>query len=189
MNDLYSEIEKYIPFDEREMTDKEVMLEFIKTNKDVLTRNNRIGHFTASAWIVNKAKTKVLIVYYNIYNSWAWVGGHADGDSNLLRVIKKEIAEETGITKLKLLHDGIYSLNIVTVDPHIKKGKFVNSHLHFDIEYLFEADENDSIRIKEDENSNVGWIDIDKILQYCSEEKMKPIYARLNEKLKNTSKF
>lgn len=181
---IYNEILNYIPFDEKEENDKKVMLEYIKNNEDVLTRNNEIVHMTVSAWIVNKDKTKVLMIHHNIYNSWAWIGGHADGDDDFLRVAKKEVEEETGITKLKLLTDKIYGLNIVTVENHIKRGKQVNSHLHFDIEYLFEADENDQLRIKEDENSGVKWIDINEVIKYTTEEKMKPIYKRLIDKLK-----
>lgn len=181
---LYDEINNYVPDDELDQVNKEVMLDFIKNNDDVLTRNNRIAHFTTSAWIVNKDRTKVLMAFHNIYNSWAWVGGHADGDSNLLRVVKKEIEEETGVSKVNLLYDGIYGINIITVNNHIKRGKVVNSHLHFDIEYLFEASEEDEIRIKEDENSQVGWINIDEVDKYCSEEHMKPIYDKLTKKLR-----
>ena len=70
---LYDEIKSFKPFDEREEEDQKAMLEFIENNDDVLTRNNRIGHFTTSAWIVNKERTKVLMIYHNIYKSWAWV--------------------------------------------------------------------------------------------------------------------
>ena len=182
---LYKQILEYIPYDEKESADKETMLEYIKNTEDVLTRNNKIVHMTTSAWIVNKERTKVLMIYHNIYDSWAWVGGHADGDDDLLHVVKKEIEEETGLSNVKLLLDGIYGLNIITVDNHIKRGNIVNSHLNFDIEYLFEADENDLIRINEDENSGVKWIDIDEVEKYSTEEKMKPIYKRLSEKLRS----
>lgn len=181
---LYKEILEYKPYDEREKIDKEVMLEFIKNNEDVLTRNNKIGHFTASAWIINKERTKILMIYHNIYKSWAYVGGHADGDEDLFRVVKKEIKEETGLENLKPLVDGIYALNIITADNQVRKGNIVNSHLHFDVEYLFEADEKDNIRIKGDENSGVKWIDIKEINNYAA-EKMIPIYNRLTEKFLN----
>lgn len=181
---LYNEIKEYKPFDEKEKCDKEVMLDFIKNNHHVLKRENKIGHFTTSAWIVNKEKNKVLMIYHNIYKSWAWVGGHADGIEDLLKVIKREIYEETGIKNVKLLSKGIYGLNIVTVDNHIKRGNIVNSHLHFDVEFLFEVDENLPLHIKEDENSGVKWINIDEVNNYTTEEKMKPIYQRLTEKLK-----
>lgn len=180
---VFNEIKSYVPYDEKELIDKEVMLDFIESNEDVLTHNNKIAHFTTSAWIVNKEKTKVLMIYHNIYNSWAWVGGHSDGDEDLLHVIKKEIEEETGLVNLKQITNSIYGINIVTVDNHIKRGKVVNSHLHFDVEYLFEADDTEKVRIKEDENSGVKWMDINKVLEYTSEEKMKPIYQKLIDKL------
>ena len=134
---------------------------------------------------MNENRTKVLMIYHNIYKSWAWTGGHTDGDSDLLHVALKEAEEETGIKNLKLLSDAIFGLQILTVDSHIKKEKFVSSHLHLDCCFLFEANEKENLRIKKDENSGVKWIDIDKVIDITNEEKMKPIYAKLNSKIKN----
>lgn len=181
---LREEIEKYIPYNEQEAKDKELMLKYIDTSNDVLTRENETFHFSASNWIVNKERTKILMIYHNIYNSWAWTGGHADGDENLLRVAMKEAEEETGLKNLKLLNDGIFSLQILPVEPHVKRGKYVPSHLHLDCCYLFEADEKDCIRIKEDENKGVKWVDINKAVDMTTESLMKPVYTKLNEKLK-----
>lgn len=182
---LKQQIESYKPYNEQEENDKQLMLKYIDTFEDVLTRENKMCHFTASNWIVNKERTKVLMIYHNIYKSWAWTGGHADGDSNLLKVALKEAQEETGLENLKLLIGEIYGLQILTVDSHIKKGKFVPSHLHLDCCFLLEADENEPLKIKEDENSGVKWIDIDKAIEITKEEKMKPIYKKLNKKLKD----
>ncbi len=180
---LFRLIQEYEPYDERERCDKQVMLGFIEQNEDVLTRENKIAHFTATGWIVNKDKTKVLMAFHNQYQSWSWIGGHADGDEDLFHVACKEIEEECGLSKITPIIDGIYGINVLTVEAHMKRGSFVNSHLHMDVEYLFEADEVDEVRIKEDENSGVRWIPIEEINDYVSEENMKPIYARLNERL------
>jgi len=107
-------------------------------------------HFKASNWIVNKNRTKEFI-----YRSLAGTGGHVDGDSNLLHVALKEAQEKTGLNNLKLLSNGIYGIQIVTVDSHIKREQFVSSHLHLDCCFLFEADEDEELRIKADENSGV----------------------------------
>ena len=181
---LKEEIKKYIPYNEQEENDKELILKYIDTFEDVLTRNNKMCHFTASNWIVNREKTKILMVYHNIYKSWAWTGGHADGNEDLLHVALKEAKEETGLKNLRVLSDGIFGIEILTVDSHIKKGKFVSSHLHLDCCYLIEADENEVLKIKVDENSGVKWIDINKAVEITNEEKMKPIYNKMNEKLK-----
>ena len=181
--DLKEQIEGFEPYNEQERADKEIMLNLIDTYKDVLTRENKVCHFTASNWIVNKERTKVLMAYHNIYQNWAWTGGHCDGDSDLLRVALKEAQEETGIENFKVLSNGIYSLQIVSVDSHIKRGKYVPTHLHLDACFLLEADENEEIRAKLDENSGVKWVDIDKAVEITNEKQMKPIYQKLNEKL------
>lgn len=180
---LREQIEGFEPYNEQERADKEIMLSLIDTYKDVLTRENKVCHFTASNWIVNKERTKVLMAYHNIYQNWAWTGGHCDGDSDLLRVALKEAQEETGLEHFKVLSNGIYSIEIVSVDSHIKRGKYVPTHLHLDACFLLEADENDIVKIKPDENSGVKWIDIDKAVEITNEKQMKPIYQKLNEKL------
>jgi 8-oxo-dGTP pyrophosphatase MutT (NUDIX family) len=181
---LLEQLEKYKPYNDEEAVIKPIILDFLAQNDDAFCRENLLAHMTASAWIVNKERTKVLMAYHNIYNSWGWLGGHADGDEDLLRVIRKEVAEESGLTNIRLLYDGIYGINILTVFPHYKRGKYVNAHLHFDVEYLFEADEEEAVRMKPDENSGVGWVSIEEINQRVTEEHMKPVYAVLNEKLK-----
>lgn len=182
---LRAALEAYVPYDGEEAWEKQVMLDFLAGHPDALLRENRIAHFTATAWIVNEDRTKVLMAYHNLYKSWAWIGGHADGDGDLLRVVKKEVAEETGLTRLTQLWDGIYNLRVIPVESHVKRGTYVNSHLHLDVEYLFQADEADLVRVKADENSAVGWLPIGELERYVSEENMKPIYARLNEKLRS----
>ena len=181
---LKEQIKEYNPYNEQEKVDKELMLEYIETFSDVLTRKNRMCHFTASNWIVNKERTKVLMVYHNIYKSWAWTGGHVDGESDLLQVALREAKEETGLQNLKVLSNGLYGIQVLTVNSHIKRGEFVPSHLHLDGCFLLEADEKEQLRIKQDENSGVKWVNICEAVNITNEKQMEPIYKKLNEKLK-----
>ena len=184
MDKLRKEIGDYKPYNEQEEQDKKVMLEYIDTFDDVLTRNNEFGHFTASSWVLNKDRTKVLMIYHNIYKSWAWTGGHSDGDSNLLNVAIREVKEETGVKYVKPISDNIFSLEIICVNGHVKRGKYVSSHVHLNVTYLLEADEDEELKIKEDENSGVRWVDIDKAVELSNEAWMKGIYKKLIEKQK-----
>lgn len=93
---IKEQIESYTPFNEQEKQDKELLLEFL-SDGTIFKRENKKAHFTASAWIVNSDRTKVIMAYHNIYDSWAWLGGHSDGDENLFNVAKREAAEESGV--------------------------------------------------------------------------------------------
>nr|WP_294487835.1 NUDIX hydrolase [uncultured Anaerosporobacter sp.] len=181
------EIRNYSPFNEQEKQDKKVALDYITTFANILTRENEFAHMTASSWIVNKDRTKVLMIFHNIYQSWAWTGGHADGEDNLRNVAIRETMEETGIKNIKPLQEDIFSLELLCVDGHVKRGKYVSSHIHINVTYLLEADESEALSIKEDENSGVRWIDIDAAVQISNEENMKVVYTKLNKKLKSVT--
>ncbi|MFR8165911.1 MAG: NUDIX hydrolase [Enterocloster sp.] len=129
----------------------------------ILTRDNRNAHITVSAWIMDRDRKKVLMAYHNLYQSWAWLGGHADGDADLKAVALKEIREESGLESVRFVTEDIFSLEILTVDGHEKRGSYVPSHLHLNVTYLLEADPELPLRIKEDENSEIGWIGVEEI--------------------------
>ena len=144
-----------------------------------------MAHFTASAWVVNQTRTRVLMAYHNIYHSWSWLGGHADGEEDLLQVAVREVQEESGLKQVRPVSGEIYSMEVLTVDGHVKKGTYVSSHLHLNLTYLLEADEADVLRIKEDENSGVAWFVPEEAVTASSEPWMRErIYRKLNEKMK-----
>ena len=180
---LKKQIEQYRPFNEQEEKDKKEILRQICESDSILTRDNKNAHITVSAWIIEKERKKVLMAYHNIYQSWAWLGGHADGNANLKEVILKEIEEESGLRAVRFVSDDIFSLEILTVSGHEKRGEYVSSHLHLNVTYLLEADINSPIRIKEDENSEIGWIDIAEIDKKSTEKWfIDRIYSKLCQK-------
>ena len=182
---LKKSIENFIPYNEQEEVEKKIMLKYLSDFNDALTRQNEYGHFTSSAFILNKERTKILMIYHNIYHSWAWTGGHSDGDNDLLYVAMKEAKEETGIKNVTPIIDDIYSLEIINVNGHEKRGKYVGSHVHLNITYLLEADENEEIHIKEDENSGVKWVSINNILNESSEVWIRDrVYSKIINKMK-----
>ena len=179
------DIKKYRPLNEQERKDKNIILDCINTYKNILTRENELCHITSSGFIVNEKRDKVLMIHHNIYNSWGWTGGHADGDKDLLRVAIKEAIEETGVKNVSPITNDICSIEILPVNSHMKKGKYVASHLHLSIAYILEASEEDELFVKEDENSGVKWIFMDDIEKYVSEKHMIGIYNKLINKAKS----
>ena len=143
---LIRQIENYPPSNEQEEKDKALILGWISNNENAFSRENTVAHITTSAWVVNKDRSKVLMVYHNIYNSWSWLGGHADG--------------------------------------HVKKGNYVSSHLHLNITYLLEADSEEQVSVKADENSGVMWFSPEDALEKSTELWfVEHIYSKLIKKM------
>lgn len=190
-------VENYRPVCAQEAADKTLMLELMDAAGDrILTRENKAAHMTASSMIFNKTRDKVLLIYHNIYKSFAWTGGHSDGEHNLLKTAADEAREETGIKTLRLImpdtgevsavgdedrvvNNSAAALDILTVNGHVKRGQYVSAHLHLNVSYLFEADEAEPVRCKPDENSAVRWADYRHIAEIIDEAWMIPVYEKL----------
>lgn len=180
---LFETIQNYSPKNQQEKYDKEQMLQFMRCNKIFLERENQIGHFTASMWTVNKERTKTLMVHHNRYNSWSWIGGHADGMENLCAVAMKELQEETGVKHAKLVSEEIFSLETLACNGYMSKGIWVPSHLHFNLTYLAEAEESEELTAQEEENSSVKWWSFEDALKVSTEPWMiEHIYKKLIER-------
>ena len=177
------DIAAYVPRTEQEAADQALMLDYIRRFPDnILTRENRIAHFTASGFVVNKDCSKVLMAHHNIYKVWAWTGGHADGDADLLSVALREAREETGVTHIRPLSPAIASLDILPVWGHVKRGAWVSSHQHLNVTYLLTAAEDDALHFREGENTKVGWLPADRLLELTNEWQMDEVYTKLLER-------
>lgn len=181
MDNLKAQLAAYAPHTEREKSDKALILHCVETFPNILTRDNPICHFTSSCWIINPEHTKALMLYHNIEKMWIWPGGHADGESDLLQVALREANEETSLNVRSVTKE-IFSMEVFAVPPHVRKGKFVSSHLHLNCSFLLEADEHDQFQIKPDENSGIRWMDFNEIITEVDKGHMPPHYKGLIER-------
>ena len=179
---LRKKIEEFIPFNEQEEKDKIQFLEFIDSFDDTLTRDNIFGYFTASAFVVNKERNKMVVVYHIINDGWIYPGGHADGEEDLLKVAVREVEEETGL-KVRVLDDNIYAIDSAPVKGHIKRGKYVSAHLHLDVIFIMEADDKIPLKYKEDESKGVKWISFSEADNETMCDFVRPIHRNLINKL------
>jgi len=175
---LRRRIENYRPFGAQEERERQTMLSYMDRFSDLPKRSNETAHFTASALILNERRDRTLLVYHNLYDSWSWTGGHADGETDLLAVALREAQEETG-AEVRPISPEILSLDILPVWGHVKRGVYVASHLHLNLAFLLEADENAPLRVKPDENSGVRWFPLEDLTEVVREREMKPVYRKL----------
>lgn len=178
---LLQEIKNYEAFDEKEKLDQKRFINFLQHSNNVYARENLIGHITASSWIVNKEKTKVLLIHHNIYKCRTPLGGHADNETDLRLVALQEAKEESGIQHITLLQKDILDIDVLSVVTHIKKGELVPLHFHFDVRYLLEADEDEALIVAPNETSDVRRFSVDE-LPHVNIDIM-PIIERLVKKV------
>lgn len=178
-------IRAYHPKDEQETADQRIILSYIETWPDtVLTRQNEYAHITSSGFVVNGDASKVLMAHHNIFKVWAWTGGHADGDPNLLAVALREAREETGLLHVRPLSHSIAALDILPVWGHVKHGRYVTAHQHLNVSYLLVGDETDPLTPREGENTGAAWLPADRLPELTNEWQMDYVYRKLLERAK-----
>ena len=156
-NSLLNQLYKYNPKDKEEIGYKERMIQFVKKYPNCFKRELEIGHITASAWLLNKEQTHVLLTHHAKLDIWIQVGGHCDGNSNVIEVAIKEAQEESGVQQIAPL-----STEIFDIDIHlIPKYKHIKAHYHYDIRFLLTVNSNESIVVSE-ESKNLQWFTKDK---------------------------
>lgn len=181
--DLAAQLRAFRPWNEQEERDRDLLLRLLESGGASYGREDP-AHLTASAWVASPDRKQVLLAYHNLYGSWAWLGGHADGDRDLLAAALREVREESGLKDVRPMSPDIYSVEILTVDGHEKRGRYVSSHLHLNVTFLLEADPAAPVRRKPDENSAVAWFGLEDAVAASSEPWFRErVYAKLNAKL------
>lgn len=159
--DLIRKLNSYSPEFEVEKEFRASFLSFIHQHSDCFERTLAKGHITGSSWIVNKARTKTLLTHHHKLDRWLQLGGHADGDTNIIRVATKEAREESGLQSLQLVSERIFDIDIHTIPAR----KSDPEHLHYDIRFLFEADEQEELVISS-ESKDLAWIKMSELAKY-----------------------
>ena len=164
--DLISQLQIYkerFPLEEQ-VADR--LITFLLENEDCFERSNTQGHVTASAWLVNKEETHVLLTHHKKLNMWLQLGGHADGEDNVLRVAQSEAEEESGLKEISPVNETIFDIDIHLIPAR----KDEPQHFHYDIRFAFLA--RDSDYIVSDESHDLNWIDMKHLSEFTEEVSM-----------------
>jgi 8-oxo-dGTP pyrophosphatase MutT (NUDIX family) len=155
------------PLDAHEAAMAAEMIRFVEAHADCAERSLQVGHLTGSAWIVDRELKRTLLTHHRKLDRWLQLGGHADGQLDLLAVALREAQEESGLTRLRVVDAAIFD-----VDRHlIPARKTEPDHWHYDIRFTIEA-EPDEPFVVSDESHDLAWIEIARMAEYNAEESM-----------------
>lgn len=186
MKRLQQTIECFSPRTALQKYSKEHLQDAIEIyGADLLDRSLEHGHLTASAIVLNSACDHVLMAHHKLFDSYGWLGGHSDGDADLLHVACKELTEETGISKFYPVLRAPISIEILDVRAHERRGVPVAKHIHYNVTFGFIASMKERLEVNAQENLAVKWIPIDELESYCTEAHMLPIYRDNIQQIKH----
>ncbi len=173
--DLMEKLEKYQAFCDSEENDRKATLDFVKSNSDCFERSNLSGHITGSCWLENYNGEKFLMTEHKKLKKWLPLGGHADGDSNIIRVAMKEAHEESGLKNIELVSTDIFDLSVHMIPEY----KGIPAHYHYDIRFLLRASKQGEQVQMSDESTDLAWFS--DIPQYESKKDSEVLIRMLNK--------
>ena len=183
MEALRQLLRQFEPACEAETDARNKLLQDLQTRRKELFYRTATPHLTASLWVMDAACRQVLMVHHNIYNSFSWTGGHADGETDLLAVAVREAEEESGVQQLILPTAQLLSLEVLPVIAHVRRGEPVAAHQHYCAVFAAFADPTLPLQHRPEENSAARWLPADQLADYVTETAMLPLYAKLSKRM------
>lgn len=139
------------------------MLSFLDSHPDCLYRTLAIGHFTASAWVVDVAAEAVLLIHHRKLGRWLQPGGHADGDSDLLAVAQREAWEETGLVTSPVTQ-ALFDMDIHEIPARGNEA----AHVHYDVRFWLSPVEGARLALNH-EVMDSRWIPLRDVHTLCQD--------------------
>lgn len=154
----------YDPSDDNQRRARTAVLTFVRENPDCLLRSNLAGHITGSSFLLSPDLKQVMLTHHKKIGKWLQLGGHADGEPDLLGVALREAQEESGIGDIEPLMSDIFDVDV----HHIKAHESVPAHYHFDIRFLFRSK---TVFYKvSDESHDLAWVPLKELLSFWAED-------------------
>jgi len=170
---LLDKLRDYQPYDQHERDMYETLVRFVATEAKCFERGLQSGHITGSAWIIDHSHSRALLTHHFKLDRWLQLGGHADGDADILRVALREAHEESGLDDIKPLSQAIFDVDVHSIPARGMEPR----HLHYDVRFLLEADA-DAPLVISSESKDLVWIPLMDIAQVTTERSITRMAAK-----------
>lgn len=166
-------LDAHKPFDAHEALMLERMRGFVSSCESCFERGHSPGHVTGSAWVVDLEREHVLLTHHVKLEKWLQLGGHADGEPDVLKVAIREACEESGLEEIHPVSEEIFDVDIHEIPARIGEP----AHLHYDVRFLLEANRGTPLGIT-GESKALEWVSIEDVRNLTSEESVLRMLAK-----------
>ena len=142
-------------------------VELVEAHPDCLLRTCMPGHLTGSAWILSPDRRLTLLTLHRKLGKWLQLGGHADGDGDLLSVALREAREESGLAGVRAAADSVFDVDRHWIPAHGGEP----GHWHHDLRFLLEADPSEPLTVSS-ESRQLAWVEVGAVAALNPEESM-----------------
>lgn len=170
---LLTQLINYQPRCDHQRKNVNKIIEFISKASNCFERENLAGHITGSAWLLDHTGKAALLTHHRKLKLWCQLGGHADGETDILNVAHREAIEESGIEHITPVAEKIYD-----VDIHwIPENQQVPGHYHYDIRYLFRVTKPADFVVS-DESLELAWVPLNDHSQFCLDDSVLRLFRK-----------
>ena len=152
--DLKTALMEHHPYDECEALAVREILRFLNDEENAFSRENKAGHVTGSALVVDSAGN-ILLNHHRKAGIWIQFGGHCEGETDVRRVALREVTEESGIleSKLQFLTPSFIDCAVYNIPANRTKDE--PAHKHYDINFLLLSSTHDFV--VSNESTELKW--------------------------------
>ncbi len=164
---LLKQLNKYRSQWSEESEVVERLIRFVETNVDCFKRSLLSGHVTGSAWVVDSSGENVLLTHHKKLNRWLQLGGHTDGESDVMKSALREVEEESGLSDMEVLNENIFDIDIHAIPERSLEPE----HFHYDVRYALRVRGDETYTVS-DESHDLSWVPIGSMEEYSREESL-----------------
>jgi 8-oxo-dGTP pyrophosphatase MutT (NUDIX family) len=174
IGELLDNLRAHRVLDDRERGMRDHFVAFVEAHgPGAFDRGLAAGHVTASAWIVDPARTHAVLLQHRKLGRWLQLGGHVDGDPDVRRAALREAREESGLRSLRLVSEDIYDVDVHRIPARGTEPE----HEHFDVRFALEADPREPLR-GNDESHDVRWVPLAELDDYAIDDSVRRLAAK-----------
>lgn len=152
------------------------IVDFVGEYENCAERSLLIGHLTGSAWIVDRDFSHALLTHHRKLDLWVQLGGHVEGEREMLAASWREAREESGLSRVEPVSGSIFDVDVHPIPE--RPGE--PAHDHYDIRFLFRADREEELTISR-ESKDLAWVRLDRIRDLTGEESVLRMVRKARE--------